>query len=144
MAGEGKKSAKFWAPHPSGLHTLRGSTPFWAPHPSGLHTLLGSTFSLDPSGPHPSRAPHFVVPKFNIQKIAEVEIGGTRKKNWPKSNWPKSNWRSRASSRRTGVAPQTRPRLSPEAVEVSLSKVAKLAKNESPIWKPRRRSKRRS
>ena len=32
VAGEGKKSAKFWAPHPSG------------PHPSGFH----------PSGPHPS------------------------------------------------------------------------------------------
>ena len=37
-----KKRAKFWA-HPS--------------HPSGLHPL----------GPHPSRAPHSVVPKFNMQ-----------------------------------------------------------------------------
>ena len=33
-------------------------------------------------------APHFVVPKFNIQKMAEVEIG--RSRNWPKSTWPKS------------------------------------------------------
>ena len=40
-AGEGKKSAKFWASHPSGPPTLRG------PHPSRPH----------PSRPHPSR-PH--------------------------------------------------------------------------------------
>ena len=32
---------------------------------------------------HPSRAPHFVVPKFDIRKLAEVEIG--RSRNWPKS-----------------------------------------------------------
>ena len=41
-----KKSAKFWAPHPSGLHPS-------GLHPSGLH------FSAPhPSGPHPS-GPHF-------------------------------------------------------------------------------------
>ena len=42
---------------------------------------------LLPFGAHPSGAPHFVVPKFNIQKLAEVEIGRTRSRsrNWPKS-----------------------------------------------------------
>ena len=41
--GEGKQSAKFWAPHPSGLH------------PSGLHPFGGSTLrGLHPSGLHPS------------------------------------------------------------------------------------------
>ena len=34
-------------------------------------------------GPHPSGAPPFVVPKFNIQKLAEVEIG--RSRNWRKA-----------------------------------------------------------
>ena len=48
---ERKKSAKFWAPHPSG------------PHPSGPH------FSRSQFG-----ALHFVVPKFNIQKLAEIEL----------------------------------------------------------------------
>ena len=52
-----KKSAKFWA------STLRG---------------------LHPSVPPPFGAPPFVmVPKVNIQKLAEVEIG--RSRNWPKS-----------------------------------------------------------
>ena len=54
-----------------GASTLRGST------------ILGSTLRAPPFGLHPSRAPHFVVPKFNIQKLAEVEIG--RSRNWPKS-----------------------------------------------------------
>ena len=81
VAEEGKRSAKFWA------STLR------APHPSGLHpsvlqpsgpTLRGPTitrFGPPPFGAHPSKAP--VVPKFNIPKLAEVEIG--RSRNWPKS-----------------------------------------------------------
>ena len=95
---EEKKSAKFSAPHPSGLHpsgpppfgafTLRGLHPS-RPPPSGLHTS-----GLHPSGPHPSKAPHFVRPKIQNPKIgrnrnwpksklAEVEIGRSRK--WPKS-----------------------------------------------------------
>ena len=106
---EGKKARNFGPPtlrgstllgstllwlHPSGLPTLRGSPPL------GLPTLRGPTFSLGhPSGPHPSRDPPFVVPKFNIQKLsklAEVEIGRsrngrTRKKKAGRSpNWPKS------------------------------------------------------
>ena len=59
-------------------------------------TLLGSTLRGHPSGPnffkvwglHPSRAPHFVVPKFNIQKLAEIELPEVeigRSRNWPKS-----------------------------------------------------------
>ena len=69
-----KKARNFGPP------TLRGST------------LRGPTFSRfgpPPFGAHPSRAPHFVVPKFNIQKLlelAEVEIG--RSRNWPKSITP--------------------------------------------------------
>ena len=51
----------FWAP------------PFWAP-PFGapLFPVLG----LHLLGP--TSTPHFVVPKFNIQKLAEVEIGRSR------------------------------------------------------------------
>ena len=41
--GEGKKSAKFWAPHPSG------------PHPSGAPPFLG--LGSHPSGAHPA-GPH--------------------------------------------------------------------------------------
>ena len=40
---KGRKSAKFWAPHPSGLHPS-------GPPPFGASTLRG----LHPSGPHPS------------------------------------------------------------------------------------------
>ena len=100
-----KKSAKFWDPHPSGLQTSRL-------HPSGpTFSRFGpppgaSTFR----GLHPSGAPPFKVQKFNIQKLAEVEIG--RSRNWPKSklaeveigrsrNWPKSKLSGR--SRTDGV-----------------------------------------
>ena len=55
-------------------------------------TLRGPTFSRFGAStlwaPHPSRAPHLVVPKFNIPKLAEIEIG--RSRNWPKSHWPNS------------------------------------------------------
>ena len=47
------------------------------PNPSGLPLLA------PPFGAHPSKAPHFVVPKFNIPKLAEIEIG--RNRSWPKS-----------------------------------------------------------
>ena len=66
----GKKSAKFWA------HRRVG--PFLGP------TLWGPTFSRfgpPPFGAHPSRAPHFVFPKFNIKKLAEVEIGRSRSRS---------------------------------------------------------------
>ena len=58
-----KKSAKFWPP------TLR---------------------ALNPARPHPSRAPHHVVPKFNIQKLAEIELAELEKKAGRSRNWPKS------------------------------------------------------
>ena len=61
VTGEGKRRAKFWAPHPSGPPPF-GALPFGAP---------------------PFGAPPFVVQKFNIQKLAEVEIG--RSRNWPNS-----------------------------------------------------------
>ena len=60
---EGEKSAKFWAPHPSG------------PHTSGPHFFW---LAFHSRGIHPLRAPPFVVQKFNIQKLAEVEIGRSR------------------------------------------------------------------
>ena len=47
VAGEGKKSAKFWAPHPSGPHPS-------GPHPSGPHPSGPDFFWVwaPPSGPH--------------------------------------------------------------------------------------------
>ena len=60
VAGKKKKARNF------------GPPPF-GPPPFGTH----------PSGPPPFGAPPFVVHKFNIQKLAEVEIG--RSRNWPKS-----------------------------------------------------------
>ena len=77
--------------HPSGPHYFYvWASTLWGLHPSGVH----------PSGPHPSgpspfgagappfggstlRGPTLCRPKFNIQKLAEVEIG--RSQNWPKS-----------------------------------------------------------
>ena len=71
VAGKGRKSAKFWAPNPSGPHPSGphpfGAPPFWAP-PFGAPLFLG----LGPpthrgptlrgptlSGPHPFGAPPF-------------------------------------------------------------------------------------
>ena len=82
VAGEGKKSAKFWAPNPSGPHPS-GLHPSGL-HPSGLPTLRGPTFSRfgpPPFAAPPFETPHFVVPKFNIQKLAEVEIGRSRSRS---------------------------------------------------------------
>ena len=58
-----------------GPPSLRGPPPFGAPLFLGL--------GLHPRGLHPLGAPPLVVQKFNIQKMAEVEIG--RSRNWPKS-----------------------------------------------------------
>ena len=105
-----KKSAKFWAPHPSGLHpsgptfSRFGASTLWAPTLRGstLLGLRGSTLR----GPI-FRGPTFsLAPKFNIQKLAEVELAEVeigRSRNWPKSklaevelaelekkSWPKS------------------------------------------------------
>ena len=108
VAGKGRKSAKFWAPHPSGHHPS-------GPHPSGPHpfgappfrgptlrgptlrgptlrgpTLRGPTFSrfgppthrgLHPSGPH----------LLGGAQRGGDPMGKTLKhQNWPKSVWPKS------------------------------------------------------
>ena len=84
-----------------GLKNQRSTRLVEIVHPSGP---TFSRFGPPPFEAHLSRAPHFVVPKFNIHwpksKLAEVEIG--RSRNWPKSklaekkraarsrNWPKS------------------------------------------------------
>ena len=73
---EGKKSAKCWAPHPSGLH------------PSGLPTLRGPTFSTlwaSTLGSPPFEDPTLCRPKIQRPKIGRNRIG--RSRNWPKSNW---------------------------------------------------------
>ena len=59
--------------------TLRGPT-LRGPTLRGPNSRFGASTLL---GPPPFWAPHCVVPKFNIQKLAEVEIG--RSRNWPKS-----------------------------------------------------------
>ena len=72
-AGEGKKSAIFWAPHPSGLHPSRPH--FFhplGPHPSNPHHLgcphpSGPTLFTRPSGPHPSGP--------TLPKVVSNEIG---------------------------------------------------------------------
>ena len=53
--GRVKKSAKFWAPHPSGPHPS-GPNPSWPP-PSGPHPSVPHPWVPHPSGPHPS-GPH--------------------------------------------------------------------------------------
>ena len=74
--GRGKKSAKFWAPHPSG------------PHPSGP-----PPFGAPPSGPPTLRGPHFfwVCPPTLCGPTMTPKIGqGLVKLGWPKRDWPKS------------------------------------------------------
>ena len=67
VAGKGRKSAKFWAPHPSGPH-LRGhplGAPPFGPTFSrfGQPTHRGSTLRGPTlSGPHPFGAPPFWAP----------------------------------------------------------------------------------
>ena len=82
VAGKGKKNAKFWAPHPSGLHPS-GST-LRAP-PFGAPTLRGPTFSRfgpPPSGPPPCGgsplwSKNSTSKNWPKSKLAEVEIGRT-------------------------------------------------------------------
>ena len=84
VAGEGKETAKFWAPHPSGLHPS-------GLHPSGLH-LSGF------GGPTPSfGAPPFGAPKsvcstmhfFILLFLFFFEKEGLKTET-PKSAWSKS------------------------------------------------------
>ena len=90
--GGGKKKREILGPPPF------GAPPFGAPlflglglHPLGPPPFGASTLGaplflglgLHPRGLHPWGAPPFVIQKFNIQKLAEIEIG--RSRNWPKS-----------------------------------------------------------
>ena len=116
--GKKEKSAKFWAPHPSGLHpsklhpsgsTLRGPTFsglhfFWVwastlrgptfsrfgPPPFGAPTFGAPTFGAHPSGPQPS-GPHF----FWVwaSTLGASTLWGPHplwSKNSTSKNWPKS------------------------------------------------------
>ena len=95
-AGGGKKKARNFGPPTLLGPTLLGST-LRAPNPSGPQPFGAPLFQglgLHPWGP--PFEPTFCRPKFNVQKLAEVEIG--RSRNWPKSklaelekkSWPKS------------------------------------------------------
>ena len=84
---DGKKSAKFWAPHRSGLHPS-------GPPPFGGSTLRGPSLrGLHPSGPPPFGAPTLSGPKIQHPKIGRNRIGRNRigrnrigrSRNWPKS-----------------------------------------------------------
>ena len=66
-AGEGKKSAKFWATNPS--PTLRGPT-------------LRGPGLRDPKLRNPLGSHFFLVPELDWPKLA--------KSGWPKRDWPKS------------------------------------------------------
>ena len=69
--GRGKKKARNFGPHPSG------------PHPSGPPLFLG--LGLHPSGPNPLWSKNSTLKNWPKSKLAEVEIGRTRKKSWPKT-----------------------------------------------------------
>ena len=63
---EGKKSAKFWAPHPSGLHPFGAlQTPFGAP-----------PFGAPPFGAPPFRVPRFGAPPFGASTLSGL-LGST-------------------------------------------------------------------
>ena len=70
VAGKGKKSSKFWAPHPSGPHP---SGP-----PFGAHLLRAPLFS--------GLAPHPLGPHHDTHQI-QKQIG----QNWIGQNWPGQN-----------------------------------------------------
>ena len=84
--GRVKKSAKFWASHPSG-------PPPPPTHPSGPPPLRGPHTLR---GPHPSVPPHFGASTLRgsgSKGSPQVEgwLGQRRKHQfWPKSAWPKS------------------------------------------------------
>ena len=85
-AGERKKSAKFWALHPSGPHPSgphpSGPHLFWvraptapAPTPSGPHFRASHHFGPPtPSGPHPSGPHHPTRPPPNQKKKAKCGL----------------------------------------------------------------------
>ena len=83
VAGEGRKSAKFWAPHPFGAPPFRC--------PTLCPTLSGPTFS----GPHPFGAPPFRGPTLSPTLRGLTVWGPTLrqrvglKRHWPKQVRPK-------------------------------------------------------
>ena len=79
----GKKSAKFWASHPSAPPPFGPPPVFGAP----LFLCLGLHLSgPHPLGPHPLWSKNSTFKNWPKSKLAEVEIGRTReKKSWPKS-----------------------------------------------------------
>ena len=114
--GERKKSAKFWAPHPSGPHTS-------GPHPFGAPLLGPPPFRPPPVGPPPS-GPQLLVPtlpgphqnkklaKMRSGQIQSTKIGQIRPNKdgqmrpgnfgqmwvWPNAaatpdNWEDSSWK---------------------------------------------------
>ena len=91
MAGEGKKSAKFWAPTLR-RPTLRGPTTS-GPHFSGFGgpTLRGPTTSgphFSGFGPTPFGAPHMTQKYQPKNWIGQNWIG----QNWIGQNWIGQNW----------------------------------------------------
>ena len=83
IVGEGKKSAKFWAPHPSGLTLLAFTLQAF--------TLRGPPFGAPPFGAPPSFVPKIQHPKIGRKqigrwlksKLAEVELAELKRKSWP-------------------------------------------------------------
>ena len=117
LRGPTLQSPTLRCPHPSGPH------PF-GPHPSGPHFF--KVWASHPSGPPPFRAPLFVVPKFNIQKLAEVEIG--RSRNLPKS-------KKKLAEVEIGRSRSRSPHLPPESLFLGLHCVEEYAVPSTALYK---------
>ena len=99
VAGEGKKSAKFWASHPS------------LPHPSGPHPLGHHHDGQNWFWPKP-RWPKMDWPKLDWPKLV--------KSGWPKRDWPKSVLSARHRFRRhypQASGPHSCPAVKPRGRE---------------------------
>ena len=87
-AGDGKKSAKFWASHPSGPHPSPfGPPPLQAPIRTGPNPFRPTFHPNYTPTTLPQRTPHNEHP--------------TPQKNWPNAVWPNSvnqNWPNSAKS----------------------------------------------
>ena len=93
VAGEGKKSKKFWAPHPSGPNPF-GPQPFWPPNPSGPQPFGPPPLRApNPSGPQPFGPPPLRAP--NPSGPTTRPAHHPTKKKRPNAVWPnsvKQNW----------------------------------------------------